>query len=163
MDVAIAAVKAKIGDRGLPRETALGDLDDDALEYIAGAAVYGFYSSRMDSAPKTDEAERLLPELTKVDIDWGRPMANWSHQGLVKLIKFVSWLVIERHLRCRYMAFTHHWSWPLYKKVTKLHREWYDNSENGNVSAAAESLQKSILEDFLEEGRARARASSGTR
>jgi hypothetical protein len=41
-------------------------------------------------------AEKLLPELTKLPIDWGTPLARWSRQQLVELIKGIGWLFAER-------------------------------------------------------------------
>jgi hypothetical protein len=150
MNMAVAAMRKKIGDkglidRGLPPEITLGDLDDDALEYLAGGAVYGWYSSRLDHALETEELERLLPEFEEMPIDRGRPIEHWSRQEIVGLLGAVSRLIIKRHLRCSYIVISEYGkTWPVFKEMQETMRA-QDAQEDISGSAS-----KSISENTSE-------------
>jgi hypothetical protein len=119
MQAAIARVRKVVREREFPYEVPVGELDDEALWIIAGAAVFGWHDSRLDSVVSDKELERLLPELGDMPINWGRPISAWSEGEMVVLLRGLSEVIIERFLRNWYIPVAHlmHLPWAMKKKL----------------------------------------------
>jgi hypothetical protein len=116
MQRALAEARKVVARDGFPRETAVGDLDDDALQLMAAVMIHGWFGAQLDFATTTLEAQHLLARLDEFEgLDFGVPLKDWPREVIADLVESISEYLVETYLRNHYIWMARAFSlpWPL--------------------------------------------------